>query len=109
MTDVYKTSKYLNSVNGCDYANRVIGELGNTEEYPLTVDEELSYIGAFRKSLPKDNGAQSPSDESLDEMINSGEHDFFDIDELPLEFLNYESKLFKSKRFSSRLTIFSFI
>ncbi len=34
MTDVYKTSKYPNSVNdcGCGYANKIMEELENTEE-----------------------------------------------------------------------------
>jgi len=148
MTDVYKKAlkKYHELKNSGEcYANRIILELENTEEYPLTVaeeinrieaflpkdnieakplsdenlqdmvnskeysltvDEELSHIGAFRKSLPKDNGAQSPSDESFDEMINSGEHGFFDIDEFYwVEILsnyksNYKSKVVKKRPFS---------
>ncbi len=96
MTDVYKTSKYPNSVNdcGCGYANKIMEELENTEEYPLTAAEELSHIGAFRKSLPKDNGAQPLSDESLQDMIDSG-NDFFDVPKLTFKFSNYSN--YKSK------------
>ena len=139
MEDVYRTPKRP-KLNCCSYANKIIAELENTREYPLsvaeeisrietflpkdnigtkplsdeslqdmidsreyplTVDEELSHIGAFRTFLPKDKGAQAPSDESLQDMIDSGD-DFFDIPELPLRFLNYESKIFKSKRFSHK-------
>ena len=74
MTDVYKTSKYPNSVNdcGCGYANRIIGELENTEEYHLTDAEKINRIEAF---LPKDNmGAKPLSDENLQDMVNSGEY-----------------------------------
>jgi len=90
MTDVYKK------------ALKKHHKLKNTEEYPLTVDEELSHIGAFRKSLPKDNGAQSLSDESLQEMVDSGK-DLFDVPQLTFKFSNYKSKVVKdSYRPSSR-------
>ena len=98
MKDVYKTSKYPNSVNdcGCGYANKIIEELRGIETYALA--KELSQIGSF---LPKDKiGAKPLSDESLQDIIDSGK-DFFDIDELPLKFLNYEAKIFKSPKFSS--------
>ena len=100
MGDVYKKAlkeyEKSNGPGGC-YADKIIEKLENTGAYPLTVDEELSHVGAFRKSLPKDNGAQSLSDESLDEMINSGKDFFCDLPGLPSEFLNYESKIFYSK------------
>jgi len=84
-----------NDVGGC-YANQVIAELKNKGVYPLA--EELSQIESF---LPKDKiGAKPLSDESLQDIIDSGK-DFFDIDELPLKFLNYEAKIFKSPKFSS--------
>ncbi len=104
MKNIYKKARKeysdSNGPSGC-YANKIMTKLENTGAYPLTVAEELSHIGAFRKSLPKDNGAQSPSDESFDEMINSGEYGFFDIDEFHwVEILsnyksNYKSKVVK--------------
>ncbi len=99
MTDVYKTPKYPNSNDcGCGYANKAIAELKNKRVYPLA--EELSHIELL---LPKDKiGTQPLSDESLDEMINSGEYDFFDIPELPFRLLNYKSKIIKSQRFSHK-------
>jgi len=85
-----------NGVGGC-YANQVIAELKNKGVYPLA--EELSQIESF---LPKDKiGAKSPSDENLQDMIDSGK-DFFDIPELPLRLSNNKSEIVKERSFNSR-------
>jgi len=99
MKDVYKTPKrYTNSKDfGCGYANKIIEELRGIETYALA--KELSQIGSF---LPKDKiGAKSPSDESLQDMIDSGK-DFFDIPELPLRLSNNKSEIVKERSFNSR-------
>jgi len=78
MTDVYKTSKYPNLVNDCGYANKIMEELRGIETYALA--KELSQIGSF---LPKDKiGAKPLSDESLQDMIDSGEYPLTNAEEL---------------------------